>query len=250
MENRIFKRITILLLFTSLTCILYSQDGSRSFKEYKVYLEKEFDIQCKRPKGFQELDYVELWKFHPLQRGAGFVFNPILQSKDNECLILYPWIILQFSEFDRYVNNVVRAIGNSMSKNKEEEENNRELTIDEIARKNIIHQLRSAMGHLDKHGEIIQDSTINFNEHINVFSEVEARKKYNADSFYIYEIPMYEVYKGKYSHCTGMVIVKNENTFLQFLWLFTEAGKKKEKEYIEAISKKICFGDTESNDEK
>ncbi len=250
MSNSIFKKVILLTVFASLNCLSFSQVESRKFREYKNYLEEEYDIRCNRPKKFRDLDYVELWKFRPKPPCAGFVFNPIMQSKDNECLLLYPMIIPQFSEFNRYVSSVARAIGNSMFKNKEKEENISELTIDEISRRNTINQLRSAMGHLDKYGRPIPDSIISFNEHVHVYSEIEAREKYNADSFYLYEIPMYEAYKDKYSYCTGMVIVKEDHTFLQFLWLFTEEGKKKEKEYIEALSNKIWFNDTERNDNK
>lgn len=243
MKNLI--KIYFFVIFICTTGGIFAQVNPRTFTEYSAYVYEQYNITCKIPKNFIDLKYLEVWKFRQESFGAGFVFNPVIQSDNQECILMYPMIFNYISESDEYISKISQGIGRSMFKNKPTVDYG-----DMLPRNTIKHQLRSVLGHLDKHGDIIRDSIFNVNDYVSVIAGKKVRKSFNADSVFIYDIPLEKAYKEEYVYCTGMVVTKKNRPYMQFMWFFTEEGKKKKDRYIKILSKKVWYNDNEQKSSK
>jgi hypothetical protein len=229
------------MIFTCTTGGIFAQVNPRTFAEYSAYVSEKYNITCKIPKNFIDLKYLEVWKFRQESFGAGFVFNPVIQSDNQECILMYPMIFNYISDSSKYISKISQSIGRSMFKNKPSVDYGN----DDLPRNNIKGQLRTVLGHLDNHGDIIRDSTFNFDDYVIVNAGKKVRKSFNADSVFIYDIPLKKAYKEKYVYCIGMVVTKKDRPYMQFMWLFTEEGEKKKDKYLKILSKKIWYNDNE-----
>jgi hypothetical protein len=72
----------------------------------------------------------------------------------------------------------------------------------------------------------------------------EAKKRFNADSIFLYNVPTaIDKDEEKFSHCTRMIITRQNRPILDLVWYFTDNGKKKEKKYLQKINKRIWYND-------
>src|SRR5699024_6337111 len=126
-----------------------------------------------------------------------------LQSKDEECLLLYPIIPIPFFEKNKDLkpyNRITLALLRSFDISKEQ-----------------------------------ADSLFVFDDHVTMVTGKFARDIFNADSIHFYDIPLEKPFEENYIYCTGMVITKADRASLYFKWYFTEEGKEREEEYIKQL---------------
>jgi len=238
-----FKAKYMRVIFLVFSIVIYScitgkisaqQDNplDKTFSEYSVSMVKDYDISCKLPKKFVDLKYFELWKFRDYpSTGAALLCSPIIQSVDEECLLLYPALLPLNSEFSK----AIMAINDAMF-------NSGYVSDDDLHRGHIYSQLRTAFGHIDEYGYYtIPDSILYFDNHVTVYSGRWVNKYFNADSVLMYSIPMKKPYRQDYIHCTGMIITKVGRPYFQLLWLFSEKGKMNEKRYFRRLRKSIQY---------
>lgn len=105
-----------------------------------------------------------------------------------------------------------------------------------IPRSVIYSEIRAAL-------DIDDRAWIDPNEHITVLTGKEVQSLFNADSVFVYDIPMDRPYEEKYLHCTGLAISKANRPVMYLKWFFTDEGKKNEQEYLDAIKKTIWYED-------
>ena len=85
-----------------------------------------------------------------------------------------------------------------------------------------------------------------------IYSGKKVRRWFNADSIYMYTLPVVDVfYRGpgipiestlkRYVHCTGIVISKNGQAGLGLKLFFTNEGKRNEWKYLRKLRKKIWY---------
>ena len=236
------KRICIIIVFVCASNGIFAQAGPITFTEYSNNVYKQFNINCKIPKNFIDLKQIEIWRIRH-DRPSGMVFNPMIQSKNQECILMYPKILFNIeSEREKDFSKFVAAIDRSMSKNKPEINNN-DPTNAKAARSNITYQLRTALGQVDKYGSIIKDSLFVFNKYVHIISGKKVSKSFNADSIFIYDIPLENPYKDRYVFCTGMAIIKIHQPHINVFWLFTEEGEKNKHKYFKMLSKNIWYNE-------
>ncbi len=85
------------------------------------------------------------------------------------------------------------------------------------------------------------------NDYLHILSVNEAQARFNADSIFFYNVPTVAFNMGAeiFTHCTRMFITKPNKPVLDFVWYFTDEGKKKEKKYLQKISKRIWYNDSD-----
>ena len=91
-----------------------------------------------------------------------------------------------------------------------------------------------------------------FNTYVTIYSGKKVRRWFNADSIYMYTLPVVDVfYRGpgipiestlkRYVHCTGIVISKNGQAGLGLKLFFTNEGKRNEWKYLRKLRKKMWY---------
>ncbi len=221
----------------------YSLNGQNSpfdktFQEYSdLFLEKS-NILCTMPKGFTDLKYYEAWKIRE-DREAGAYYNPIIQSTGKDCLIMYMMIPLFITPQENYVNTVVQVLNNRSGKDSVNVSN--EDVNERLPRSHISFEMRTALGQVDKRNRTIEGSVFEFDEYVTLTSGKEIRENFNADSLYVYDIPLQKPYKDNYTRCTGFIVKKRNRPAMVLKLFFTEKGKEKEEYYMSLLNKTIWY---------
>jgi hypothetical protein len=76
---------------------------------------------------------------------------------------------------------------------------------------------------------------------VTVFGGKQVKVHFNADSVFIYDIPLERPYKNEYNYCKGMAIYKKGCPIMCFKWFFSDAGIKKADKYIKRLNKKVWY---------
>ena len=239
MKNQ--KQIVFILFFLICNNLL-AQDNllyKKTVPDYVSYISKEFGVKCKIPNSFIDLNrYYELWAIRK-NTHAGYLYGPIVQSKNEECILMYPYQPLPSMEVDSELGKVITSIDLKL-KNKAVDQKQ----ILTSPRGQIAFELQAAYGLLDPYGFHLRDSlSFDFDKYVTIIGGKQAREMFNSDSIYFYEIPLEQPYQNKYTYCTGMVLYKQnrKEATMIFKWFFTEQGKKKEHEYINLLSKLVWY---------
>lgn len=184
---------------------------------YTNYFAKEYGVTCAISKEFNDLNqYFALWKISKdKDKHSGGAYGPLIQSKDQQCLVMYP--ALAFPTFRPEVGH--------------------------NPQNQIMSEIRTALGlyYMPRH-PLNQDSVITeFNDYVTIISGQKAHEMFNADLIYLYNIPLEEPYDGKYNYCTGLVISKKGRPSLLLKLFFTPKGKSDECQYIQMLSKQLWY---------
>jgi hypothetical protein len=79
----------------------------------------------------------------------------------------------------------------------------------------------------DYRGRPLSDTVhFHFNDHVTLIAGKEAKQMFNADTVYIYNLPLHHPYHKKYTYRTGLALFKKDRGSLLFMLLFTPKGKK------------------------
>lgn len=215
----------------------------RTFEGYAHYTFSEFGITCKENEGFIDLN--EYFVLHKISENkdshAGFIYGPIFQSKDEHCLVMYPGLLTYISkeqqEMDKRAAMITRKLNNDTTTAEPKVGNN-----DTYSRSQVTGELKAAIGLFDYYGRPFHDSvSFDFNEHVTIIAGRHTREMFNADTMYIYDLPMKSPYQKQYTHRTGLVLSRKDRATMAFKLFFTEEGKKREEEYIMLLSGKVWY---------
>lgn len=202
----------------------------RTFSEYSELMQERFQITCKIPSGFKDQMYKEIFGIGPKITSSlgqpGYVYTPIVRSRDKQCLLMYPFAPPHIGDMDIQIQKVIKEMNPGNGRKQP-------VTNESIIRVNIVEEITAAFG--------ISRDSIDLDNHLTIVAGKEARTMFNADSVFIYDIPLVETYKDKYVHCTGMVISKRNRPTMLMKWFFTEKGKKREKKYFDSFHKTIWY---------
>lgn len=88
-----------------------------------------------------------------------------------------------------------------------------------------------------------------FEDHVTTFSGKEARENFNADSVFLFDIPIQPLEQDgeTYTHCTRMYLTKKDRATLDFVWFFTDEGKERKWDYIRRMDKKVWYKEDEED---
>ena len=186
-------------------------NDKNTFTAYAEYISVVYDISWTMPKNFVDLKTKTTWG----PAFPGIMYRSVLQSKDENCRILYgePF----------YVPN-------------------RKSLLPNWARQQLINEVNDACGaKKDKDGKMPHKPIFDFEKYVKVISGAEAIKMFNADTVYIAQIDLKKPYKTKYIYCTGIYLQKKGRPIMTFKCFFNQAGKQKEDEYLKLLYKNVKY---------
>lgn len=219
------------LLLSPLGSAVFSQSDETYF-EYSEYAAKEFGIICRLPELFTVLEDKEPWWIRrDRYPNLGMIYGPVLRSLDEDCIVMCPSVPMYISEsaiaLSKIMEKVDREVYNHVSNGSLGAGAN-----ENLPRRQISREMTAALGLHDTR----QDTTFVFGDYVTTFAGNLAREMFNADTVYVYEIPLEAAYRTDYIYCTAIAIAKYDRATLFFKLFFTEEGKKREPEYIKQLS--------------
>ena len=191
----------------------------KDFLSYQNYLKEQYGISIAPVDQYKDLKrYYILWatKDTPPQKYSHYSVNdwlgPVCQSKDKNCMLMFS----------------ADPFAHTNPRNTIEEE--------------ISNQI----------GVIYETMHCDYNDCLTLISGEKAQELFNADSVYVYDlpkgsavkiwdIPLDRIRRNKYPYCSGIYIYKKNRAVMGAKLFFTEEGKKKQNEYIEALSHSIWY---------
>ena len=240
------KRILFFLALLPLSLFGQQTTHRYSFDANIKYYADAFDVELAIPKGMVDLNMntsalIRIRKEYRL----AFCGGPVLQSKDKECILMYKsdplFISDKMAKFNEEGKNLTRKVHGAQHPDAIDPAGNN----DNVHRLLMSSELGVIYGYRDEMARPIPGKTFSLDEHISVLPEKTARKWFNADSVFVYDLPVDDPYQGIYNHCTGVVITKKGRTGFALKLYFTDEGKKNEKRYLQSLRKTIWYRDTE-----
>ena len=191
---------------------------------------EEYHVKRTIPQGFR---FVQDWKglifdtCWDMRRDLGGIWvkswhkvaavGALLQSDDRQCEVIYHYIMEgQFHS----VPNPATYRGAYM----EQRWGHRDV---------ILGYLMAQLGRSD----------IDFDDYVTVTSGREARRRFNADSVFVFEVPIEpQHWDGEdYTHCISMYLSRRDRAYMGFVWLFTDEGYKRRQEYMDALEGNVAY---------
>ena len=219
------KKTTIILqavLFLSTSLCAQQTPRQYSFDAHAKYYAEAFDVKWTMPKKMTDLNICTEMSF---RKGYHLLYTgcPVLQSEDKQCILRY--------RFKPHFISEERAKMLYPEK----------LNNDNVHRNLISYELGTIYGYIDKNVRVIPGKTFPFDEYVSVLPRRIARGWFNADSVFVYNLPVDTPYKGTFKHCTGIIITKKDRTGFVLKFYLTDEGKKNEKQYLRSLRKKIWY---------
>lgn len=220
----------VILLLTS--TMAFTQN--RIFRKYRFECSQSFGIELKKLKGFKVINEVTFLQVNDRNNIAGMYYMA-LESKAKDCLILYPYFgiessikIMTYGEVEAALGFPERRIGGKMN----------------IVNDLIVMQ-GTAASSLENGTEKLDSA-----KYVKMITGNNMNEYFNADTVYIYTIPLPENYrlinfpithKAKYNSCIGINVIKTGYPSAMMKILFTEEGRQKEDEYLQLLLRSICY---------
>lgn len=206
--------ILSIIIFLSTSMNTFAQ--KYLFKMYRFECSELYGIDLIKPKGFKVIAGTTLFRVND-EKNIGSSYRMTLESKDKDCLILIP-------DFYPYEDH------NAMAKN---------MAYGEV----------EAALNFNTSNEVID---LNPAKYIETIAGENKENYFNADTVFIYKIPLPQPYKNIYKECIGINVIKAGHPSAIIKLLLTGEGKKKEKEFLEILFSSIRYSDTapEYNEEK
>jgi hypothetical protein len=166
-------------------------------------IEAIFHVKYEMPKGFNDLGRAQFWQ--PVNSCSCYTLCWVFESKDRQCKVLYN-MLPWYTGYNGYTH-----------------------------RDKMYREFKSMLNTDD----FVLDN------HIHILPSREAQKRFNADSVFLYHLPtaVPDMVDEKFTHCTRMLIVRQDRLILDLVWYFTEKGKKKENKYMQKVNKHIWYND-------
>lgn len=213
-KNKNYPKIPFLFLMLFMTVQLFAQNEKNTFSAYAKFISKNLDIMWRKPDGFVDLKTSTSWGPNGT-KGVGFRYRSVLQSKDKECLIMYP--------------NISLLVDDKIKWN------------EDLSRVQMIGEINRALGLADKKRTDTDPITFDFDKYVKVLIGKDARKRFNADTVFIAQIPLSKPYLEKYPYCTGIYVCKKQRPPLFFKYFFSEEGKSNESSYLDEFYKTVRY---------
>ena len=197
----------IILLLASVT----AQAQTSVFKMYRFECSKYYNIKLVKPKGFKVIGKTFFFVVNK-KTNEGLPYRMALESKDKDCLILFPNFWGNTADFTFSIKRLCyREVEATLNLNPE-----------------------------------TRATKINPTKYIEIISKDDMKDYCNADTVWMYKAPLPEPYKGIYTHCIGVSLFKMGHPSAVMKILLTEAGQKKAEEYLRILFKCIHYSNSDS----
>lgn len=204
------------------------------FKTYRNECSELFGIDLTMPKGFKVVDGMTPFRVNE-KYNIGMFYQVALESKDKECLILFPYFCV-------YPNH------DSITKTMAYEELKAALNV--YSHKEL--RMELVNGKFMMQGESNLTNTpieANLAKQVKVIASEDMTDYFNADSILTWKVPLLNWsssnlpsrYKETYKECIGLYVLKRGHPSAMIKILMTEEGKKNSHEYMQALFKSIHY---------
>lgn len=234
------KRLTILALFLFPSVVCAQQRTAaispESFEKRAEFSAAAFDIVWARPRHMIDLDTLAgQW----IRRGhrSGTAYAPVLESENGEFILMYMSFLIYRTEGEIEMYQTMRKLEKSPPTNEL-------LTNDNYPRLLITGESKAAYGYTEGFFNPVEGKVFtreDFKTYVTIVSGGKARRWFNADSVFLYTLPVDDPFKKGYTHCTGMIVSKKGRASIGLKLWFTNAGKKKEQQYLRSLRRKIRY---------
>lgn len=182
------------------------------FRTYSSECSKLFNIKLKKPKGFKVIDEMTPFKVNE-KKSIGAFYRMVLESKTKDCVILFP-------------NFHTGRHHNTIAKN---------MVYGELkAALNLYSNENMRMGLVD--GKFMMKRTSNSNnnqldsaKYIKIVTGNNMEDYFNANTVFIYRVPLLKPYKNIYDECIGVNVIKKKRPSAIIKIFFTKECNSKEK---------------------
>ncbi|WP_279120451.1 hypothetical protein [Bacteroides acidifaciens] len=198
------------------------------FKEYRSECARLYDIEIIKPKGFKPIDKMVAFRVNE-RRNIGSFYRVALESGNKYCLILYPFFIKN-SPHNIAKNMAYGEVKAALNLAPEEGE---DMSMNQVDGKFVLARRKKR----DDNERVIKFDTAHY---MRVIAEDDMEKYFNADTVYVYDVPLLKPYKGIYKECIGINMVKRGHPSGMMKVLFMEGCDAKDK-YLEHIFKSIRY---------
>ncbi|MFS2636255.1 hypothetical protein AAH119_17790 [Bacteroides thetaiotaomicron] len=212
------------------------------FRMYRFECSELFGIDLTKPKGFKVVDGMTTFRVNE-KRNIGTIYRMTLESKDKNCLILFPY-------FDVIENN------NTVSQNMAYGELKAVLNLgpeDDMRLKTVngIFMMQGESNSKLDNQLIELDSA----KYVKTITGDNMENYFNADTVFIWKAPLQNEWSASlskynaeiYTECIGINVIKTGHPSGIIKILLTEEGKKKEEEYLQALFRSIHYSDIAPN---
>lgn len=235
MKHLSYKRTALLFLVTvSLTYIPSFGGNKGNVKDICNYVYEQYNIAWTFPKDFDAKAHDALFmgiNFDYEAKGTQKITHPAIYpywiqctSKDKNCILLFP--------MQKMINERVNSlIQKDSTTNVAMEDCKRELctavTKDERTKVSAAFMDSICQKHLIKYGG------------------EQVKADYNVDSVYIVDFPYPSLYpyKGTYTHCIGVYLMKKGYSPTYIKCLLTNNGYAQKDLYLDTVKKSVRYGD-------
>lgn len=217
MKNYICTLVTVFMLSFAASLPLCAQMQSSVFADYSHYVDKAMGISWKMPRGFVDLKQGNIpWGPGVRKSGGniGIGYEAVLQSKDGNCLILYPNMDLMLFTVQAKENDMIRKM--------------------------LVGEMNAALNLQDKSGNE-KSAAFEFGKYVKTLHGDEAWKYFRADTIFIADIPLQGAFREKYVSCIGLYVVKTGCPPMMLKCFFTEAGEKQEEKYLKSLYRSVKY---------
>lgn len=201
------------------------------FSEYQVECERDFHIKLSMPAGFETIDKMVSFRVNE-GRNIGVFYSLLLESRDKDCLMLYPL----------FIENQSHGIAKNMTYGEVKAALNLAPEENECMRMNLVNG-KFTLGKSkvpDRSKETVQFDTARY---MRVIAEENMENYCNADTVYVYEVPLLKPYKGVYTKCIGINMVKEGHPYGMAKILLMEGDNAKDK-YMKQFFESIRYSDS------
>lgn len=201
------------------------------FSEYQVECERDFHIKLSMPAGFETIDKMVSFRVNE-GRNIGVFYSLLLESRDKDCLMLYPL----------FIENQSHGIAKNMTYGEVKAALNLAAEENECMRMNLVNG-KFTLGKSkvpDRSKETVQFDTARY---MRVIAEENMENYCNADTVYVYEVPLLKPYKGVYKKCIGINMVKKGHPYGMAKILLMEGDNAKDK-YMKQFFESIRYSDS------
>lgn len=176
---------------------------------YSKFVSEFYDVKFDAPNGFKCVNSRELWKADMKNKKLGYSYNAIFTylSDDASCVILYPDFTSYYEVYKRFKARPLKS---------------RPLSLD------------------DEMERMKADTTI-FKEQVMEYTGDGAKRYFNSDTVYVYDVRLAQPYRDKYPYLTSIYAGKNGHSDLHFKCFFTDEGYKNKELYIVRLLKSVKY---------
>jgi len=218
------KRLSLLLIVLLSVSIVTTAQTTGQFSYYVNYLRKEANIKCKMPKYYVDTKEIKLFAINSNHNIGSLCYG--VTSVDSLSQILYD------SAIDIPPKIKKPRIVPYQIKN---------------ARDRVLLELFAAYCEPQKRDSnclcmLKMDlSSIQFEKYVTIKGGLEAETAFNADTIYLYSIPLDVPYEARYHSCTGLAILKRGKANMYVKYFSVEAQPPSNDEILSILRKNIWY---------